>query len=130
MSSLGILPATSSEDEEDTEASSATNTSHQNSIMTLVHRAYEKLHDPVPQELVSKMRIAMIDIPDSVRGLEDCRSHLTKKEYHTLLDMLVVQYVLNDGILLRQRHDSADEYHVDVGGGWDDDAQVAKHKRN
>lgn len=50
-------------------------------------------------------------------GLEDCRRHLTQKHYYTLLDLLVVQYVLNDGILLRQRHESPDEYHVDIGGG-------------
>lgn len=94
------------------------NEEHRTMITTVIHRAYEKIHDAVPQDLVTKMRLAMADIPESVEGLNDCKRHLTQKEYYTLLDMLVVQYILNDGILLRQRHDTSEEYHVDVGGGW------------
>lgn len=31
-----------------------------------------------------------------------------------MLDVLVAQYVLNDGLLMRQHHDMQDEYHVDI----------------
>lgn len=62
-------------------------------------------------------------------GLEDCRRHLTQKQYYTLLDLLVVQYVINGGILLRQRHNLPDEYHVDIGRDDDeeDDDAFARH---
>jgi hypothetical protein len=36
------------------------------------------------------------------------------KQHYTLQDMLVVQYILNDGILMRQMHGTPDEYHVDI----------------
>ena len=49
-----------------------------------------------------------------VAGLEDCRRYLTQKQHYTLQDMLVVQYILNDGILMRQMHGDEDEYHVDI----------------
>jgi hypothetical protein len=49
-----------------------------------------------------------------VQGLEDCKKYLSQKQHYTLQDMLVVQYILNDGILMRQMHGTQDEYHVDI----------------
>lgn len=52
--------------------------------------------------------------PQDVPGLQDCKRYMTQKQYYTLQDMLVVQYILNDGILMRQMHNTEDEYHVDI----------------
>ena len=36
-----------------------------------------------------------------------------------MLDMLVMQYAINDGIIMRQRHDEHDEYHIELGSHED-----------
>jgi hypothetical protein len=36
--------------------------------------------------------------------------------------MLVVQYILNEGILMRQRHNTSEEYHVDLQAAMDDES--------
>jgi hypothetical protein len=45
---------------------------------------------------------------------------MSQKQHYTLQDMLVVQYILNDGILMRQRHGSTEEYHIDIQNPFDD----------
>ena len=53
-------------------------------------------------------------------GLLDCARYMNQKQYYTLQDILVVQYILNGGILMRQMHDTQDEYHVDLGSNTAD----------
>ena len=48
------------------------------------------------------------------QGLADCKFYFSTKQHYTLQDVLVAQYVLNDGLLMRQNHGMEDEYHVDV----------------
>jgi hypothetical protein len=33
-----------------------------------------------------------------------------------MLDMVVIQYMLNGGIVMRQAHDTDDEHHIEIGG--------------
>lgn len=40
--------------------------------------------------------------------------YLSRKQHYTLLDMLVTQYILNEGILMRQQHDTEGEYQVEI----------------
>lgn len=47
-------------------------------------------------------------------GLQDCEAYLSQKQHYTLQDMLVCQYILNGGILMRQRHNTDKEHHVDL----------------
>jgi hypothetical protein len=56
-----------------------------------------------------------------VQGLQDCKKYMSQKQHYTLQDMLVVQYILNDGILMRQRHFTDEEHHVDIQGSFTDD---------
>lgn len=76
--------------------------------------AYAELHSPADKDLVERLKIAMQDIPEGTKGLEACKSYFSQKQYYTMLDVLVAQYVLNDGLLMRQHHDQEDEYHVDI----------------
>jgi hypothetical protein len=32
-----------------------------------------------------------------------------------MLDMVVIQYMLNGGIVMRQAHDTDDEHHIEIG---------------
>jgi hypothetical protein len=54
-------------------------------------------------------------------GIKDCTKYLAQKQYYTLQDMLVVQYILNEGILMRQRHNTSEEYHVDLQAPVEED---------
>ncbi len=51
----------------------------------------------------------------AVGGAKDCLEYLSRKQHYTLLDMLVTQYILNEGILMRQRHGEQDEYNIEIG---------------
>lgn len=69
------------------------------------------------------------NIWQSVKGAKDCMEYLSRKQHYTLLDMLVTQYILNEGILMRQHHDTAAEYQVEVesdkGLGINTDQQLS-----
>jgi len=67
-----------------------------------------------PEGLLTTNSHTLPCMPQDVPGLEDCRSYMGQKQHYTLQDLLVVQYILNDGILMRQRHNCSDEYHVDI----------------
>jgi hypothetical protein len=54
---------------------------------------------------------------------QECRQFLRNKAGISMLDMLVMQYVLNDGIIMRQRHDDLDEYHIELGSKASDDEE-------
>ena len=58
------------------------------------------------------------DIPNKPKtikqGLDACKKYFSQKQFYTMLDILVAQYVLNDGLLMRQHHGMQDEYHVDI----------------
>lgn len=119
-----------------------------------VHSTYSELCNEAPADTVHKMRMAMADIPEvsvpigkfscpahvcdpdaknpqGTPGLNDCRAYLSQKQHYNLLDMLVAQYILNGGILMRQRHGSPDEYHIEVcssvGTGESNSSSDAKH---
>ena len=47
-------------------------------------------------------------------GLEDCKHYMSQKQYYTMQDVLVVQYILNGGVLMRQQHGSPDEHDIDI----------------
>lgn len=79
-----------------------------------MRRVYAELHTPADPETIDKLRMAMECIPESVKGLQDCKKYFTSKQHYTLQDILVAQYVLNDGLLMRQNHGADDEYHVDI----------------
>lgn len=81
--------------------------------------AYAELHSPANADLVQRLKLAMQDIPKGTKGLDACKSYFSQKQYYTMLDVLVAQYVLNDGLLMRQHHDMQDEYHVDLAEGLD-----------
>ena len=80
----------------------------------LVRKVYSELHMQADPEIVAKLRLAMEGIPEGTKGLEDCRTYFASKQHYTLQDVLVGQYVLNDGLLMRQGHSTEDEYHVDI----------------
>ncbi len=50
-----------------------------------------------------------------VPGVQECTDYLSKKQHYTLLDMMVTQYILNQGIVMRQAHYTEDKYHIDMG---------------
>lgn len=79
-----------------------------------LHSAYAEVHMPASEDLVQRLRLAMHDIPEGTKGLEDCKKYFTNKQFYTMLDVLVAQYVLNDGLLMRQHHNQDDEFHVDI----------------
>lgn len=83
-------------------------------MMGVVHTTYAALNDAVSPTLVERMRVAMREMPDGMEGLSDCQSYLSSKLHYTLADILVVQYILNGGILVRQRQGGPDEYQVDI----------------
>lgn len=39
---------------------------------------------------------------------------MSQKQYYTMQDVLVVQYILNGGVLMRQLHGSPDEHDIDI----------------
>jgi hypothetical protein len=98
--------------------------------------AYAEMHSPADPGLVERLRLAMEDIPEGTKGLQSCKAYFSQKQYYTMLDVLVAQYVLNDGLLMRQHHDLPSEYHVDLaeceGGaspsGSDDDDEDSQNK--
>jgi hypothetical protein len=55
-----------------------------------------------------------------VKGARDCSEYLSRKQHYTLLDILVTQYILNEGILMRQRHGGSDEYNIEIGSDMSD----------
>ncbi len=63
---------------------------------------------------ISRLFLTCVYVNQDVQGLEDCKKYMSQKQHYTLQDMLVVQYILNDGILMRQMHGTQDEYHVDI----------------
>lgn len=98
-----------------------------------VHAAYGELYNAVPMDMVFRMKAAMKEIPEvssffgaiftccltilhwqGIPGLQDCQEYLSQKQHYTLLDMLVCQYILNGGILMRQQHNTDNEHHVDL----------------
>ena len=99
--------------------------------------AYAEMHSPADPGLVERLQLAMEDIPEGTKGLQSCKAYFSQKQYYTMLDVLVAQYVLNDGLLMRQHHDLPSEYHVDLaeceGGssasGSDDDDEDS-HKKH
>ena len=79
-----------------------------------LRQAYGEIHSAVDADIIGSLRLAMEDIPAGTKGLEECKKYFSEKQHYTLLDVLVAQYVLNDGLLMRQHHDEEDEYHVDI----------------
>lgn len=79
-----------------------------------VRKVYSELHSQADADVVGKLRLAMEGIPEGTKGLEDCRTYFGSKQHYTLQDVLVAQYILNDGLLMRQNHGSQDEFHVDI----------------
>lgn len=79
-----------------------------------IRKVYSMLHSQADADLVSKLRLAMDGIPPNTKGLSDCRTYFSSKQHYTLQDILVAQYVLNDGLLMRQNQGTQDEYHVDI----------------
>ena len=79
-----------------------------------VHKVYAELHNQADADIIMKLRMAMDCIPEGTSGLADCRHYFSTKQHYTLQDVLVAQYVLNDGLLMRQNHGMPDEYHVDI----------------
>lgn len=80
----------------------------------VMRRVYSELHSQADADVVGKLRLAMEGIPEGTKGLADCRTYFASKQHYTLQDILVAQYILNDGLLMRQNHGSEDEYHVDI----------------
>lgn len=76
--------------------------------------AYAEVHAKAQDSLVDNLKLAMQDIPEGTKGLKACKEYFSQKQFYTMLDILVAQYVLNDGLLMRQHHDLEDEYHVDI----------------
>ena len=61
------------------------------------------MHQKSPRPLVHAHNLSLSD------------AHwLVEKQHYTLLDMLVCQHILNGGILMRQRHNTEKEHHVDL----------------
>lgn len=79
-----------------------------------IRKVYSELHAQADDEIVAKLRLAMEGIPEGTKGLDDCRTYFSSKQHYTLQDILVAQFVLNDGLLMRQNHGTEDEYHVDI----------------
>jgi hypothetical protein len=80
-----------------------------------VRKVYAELHSQADPEIIDKLRMAMECIPASnCKGLNDCKNYFSSKQHYTLQDILVAQYILNDGLLMRQNHGTDDEYHVDI----------------
>lgn len=77
-------------------------------------KVFAELQSTADPETIDKLRMAMECIPDNVKGLQDCKTYFASKQNYTLQDILAAQYVLNDGLLMRQNHGSEDEYHVDI----------------
>lgn len=85
-----------------------------NSLGCAMRNVYAELHTQTDPEVVGKLRLAMEGIPEGTRGLKDCQTYFSSKQLYTLQDVLVAQYILNDGLLMRQNHGTGDEYHVDI----------------
>lgn len=79
-----------------------------------MHKVYAELHSQADPEIIHKLRMAMEGIPEQTHGLADCKKYFSAKQHYTLQDILVAQYVLNDGLLMRQNHGTEEEYHVDI----------------
>jgi hypothetical protein len=79
-----------------------------------MHKVYAELHNQVETEMVDKLKMAMQGVPECTKGLADCRLYFSTKQHYTLQDVLVAQYVLNDGLLMRQNQGLPDEHHVDI----------------
>jgi hypothetical protein len=79
-----------------------------------IRKVYGELHAQADADIVMKLRLAMEGIPEGAKGLDDCITYFASKQHYTLQDILVAQYVLNDGLLMRQGHGTSDEYHVDI----------------
>lgn len=82
-----------------------------------VHATYAALPLAAGEGLISHMLQAMEEIPKGTSGLDACRRYMTSKQHITMLDLLVVQHILNGGILMRQMNDTDEEYHIDLGEG-------------
>lgn len=81
-----------------------------------LHGAYKKLHAQVDMRIIQNLRIALDDIPQDTEGLDECKKLLSLSEGGnlTLQDVLMIQYVLNGGLFMRQHHGCDDEYGVDI----------------
>ena len=67
---------------------------------------------PVEQRLVDNLNEAMANMPVG-KHVHDCGEYLNSKATHTLLDVLMAQYVLNEGILMKQ-YDEKGGYTADI----------------
>lgn len=95
-------------------SAAATNADKQSGENDAMRKVYAELHSQADPEIIQKLRMAMEDIPEHAHGLADCKKYFKAKQHYTLQDILVAQYVLNDGLLMRQNHGTENEYHVDI----------------
>ena len=95
-------------------ATAASSKKNKNTSEDAMHKVYAELHSQADAEIIQKLKMAMDCIPENTKGLADCKNYFSSKQHYTLQDILVAQYVLNDGLLMRQNHGMDDEYHVDI----------------
>jgi hypothetical protein len=80
-----------------------------------LQKAFARLHSKVEDSVLENLRTALRDVPDETEGLEECKKLVeSSSKGMTLQDVLMVQYVLNGGLIMRQNHGSDDEYQVDI----------------
>lgn len=66
-----------------------------------IHRLQNVLHSPAEKNLVMNMAIAMNSLPYD-DTINHCKLYLLSRDNITMLDIMMTQYVLNGGILMKQ----------------------------
>ena len=69
----------------------------------------------LPAVTCTDAQVCVHPVQSYSNGLEYAKVLTHSGDQLTLLDMVAMQYMLNGGIIMRQAHDTEDEYHIEVG---------------
>ena len=78
----------------------------------IMKKTLDKLHRPADTSLLTNLAICMENLP-ATETVQDCLDYLANRTGHTLADVMVAQYVLNGGVLMKQM-DGDEEFTADI----------------